>query len=316
MKRLSLIVAAMLAISVCAVSAQSADEAVAKFKEGTEKAQAKQFAEAAADYEAALAIAKQVEGQEELIAAINQQLPTLYLYHGVTAIKAKDYTTCFAALKKAKEVAQANGVTNVLKQASRYLSMAYQTQGADAFNAKDYKTALEAFKQGYAEDPTNVKLANLTAKSYAELGMINEAAEIWNKTIEKNGDNEKYAAEVASAKADLNQYLLIEGSKLAEAKDFDGISALADGTGVNCPGVQFLAVQVANTLKKYDAVIARADKAASLQTEADDKSAIYLMLGVAYQNKGNNAKAIEALKKVTAGATVSQAKAIIAELSK
>jgi len=316
MKRFTLIVAAMFAVSVCSVCAQSHDEAVAKFKEATEKAQAKQFAEAAADCEAALAIATQLEGEEELIAAINQQLPTLYLYQGVTAIKAKDYTTCFAALTKAKEVAKNNGVMNIYKQASRYLSMAYQTQGADAFNAKDYTKALEAFEKGYAEDPSNVKLANLTAKSYAELGKINEAAAIWNKTIETYSGNEKYAQEVAAAKADLDQYLLIEGSKLAKANDLEGIVTLADGVGVNSPGVQFLSVQVANTLKKYDTVIARADKAASIQVKPEDKSAIYLMLGVAYQNKGNNAKAIEALKKVTAGDAVSQAKAIIAELSK
>jgi len=316
MRKFSFIVAALFAASVCVVSAQTADEAIAKFKEGAEKAQAKNFAGAAADYESALAIAKQVEGQDELISTINQQLPTVYLYQGVTAIKAKDFDTSISSLNKAKTIAKENGVMNVMKQASRYLSLAYQTQGADAFNAKDYKNALVAFEKGYAEDPTNVKLANLTAKSYAELGQIDKAAEIYNNTITKNEANTKYAAEVAAAKADLNQYLLVEGSKFATAKDLESLVALADGVGAKSEGVQLLTIQLANSLKKYDVVIARGENAAAIQTKPEDKSDVYLMLGAAYQNKDNVAKAIETLKKVTAGESVAQAKSLIAELSK
>ena len=74
-------------------------------------------------------------------------------------------------------------------------------------------------------------------------------------------------------------------------------------------------IQTANNLKKYDIVVANGAEAYAAQQDEAQKANIAYLLGVAYQNRGNNAKAIEWLKKVTAGGNVAAAKALASELA-
>ena len=75
-------------------------------------------------------------------------------------------------------------------------------------------------------------------------------------------------------------------------------------------------LQTATNLKNYDAVIGFGEEAASTQPTELDKSNAYFLLGAAYQNKNDKAKAIEMYQKVTEGPNAATAKAQIAELSK
>ena len=107
--------------------------------------------------------------------------------------------------------------------------------------------------------------------------------------------------------------------KLAEEKKYDEIMKLADHIvaidPTNAQG-NLLRLQTATNMKDWDKVIALGDAAAELQPTPELKSDAYFLLGAAYQNKENKAKAIETYKKVTAGGNVVTAKAQITLLSK
>jgi hypothetical protein len=84
-------------------------------------------------------------------------------------------------------------------------------------------------------------------------------------------------------------------------------------------------LQAYNNKKAYDKVIELGDNAAAAQTEADDQSDVYFIIGAAYNakyNAGGNkdaalkAKAMEYLQKVVSGNSVEAAKTALAELSK
>ena len=104
-------------------------------------------------------------------------------------------------------------------------------------------------------------------------------------------------------------------AQLQQANDFDGIIAMAE-TLEDKALAQKITVQAYLLKKDYDKVIELGEAAAEAQADEADKSAVYFQLGTAYNAKENKAKAIEALKKVTAGASVDAAKAALAELSK
>lgn len=80
-------------------------------------------------------------------------------------------------------------------------------------------------------------------------------------------------------------------------------------------GANLLLIQTANNLKKYDVVTAKGAEAYAVQTDDVQKSNIAFLIGVAFQNRGNNAKAAEWLRKVTTGPNVSQAKALLADVT-
>ena len=68
--------------------------------------------------------------------------------------------------------------------------------------------------------------------------------------------------------------------------------------------------------KDYAKVIELAQTAADAQTDPEDKSLMYYLLGAAYNAKEMKPQAIAAFQKVTAGPAAESAKAALAELSK
>lgn len=62
-------------------------------------------------------------------------------------------------------------------------------------------------------------------------------------------------------------------------------------------------------------VVAKGADAYAAQTDDTKKSDVAFLIGVAYQNKGNNAKAAEWLRKVTAGSNVAAAKELLTSVT-
>lgn len=321
MKLKTIILSALLLCGFSAIQAQTIEEAVAKFNEGKQQAAAKEFAKAIPIVEQALTMAETItdnEGAGALSEDIKKLIPQLYLMDGVTLFNSKKYTNAIDQLMKAEDMASKYGNADVRRNASRFVSTAYMAIGIESFNNKDFTKALEAFTKGYDQDPKNVKLALYTAKSYAEIKDLEAAAKLYQEIIAAGTENSKYAADAADAKNDINNYFLAAAAEAATAKDLDNTIKCVDQILAMDPTndkAQLLVIQCANNLKKYDEVVARGAAAAEAQLTADAKSDIYLLLGVAYQNRGNNAKAIEFLKKVTAGSSVAQAQQLVKDLS-
>lgn len=322
MKRLRVLSLSLLMLcGVSVAAAQSIQEAGAKFEQARELLKANKVEEAIPVLEQSIEMADAVEEDENAVTLSEQakkMLAQVYLKLGVNDIKEKKYDQAIAAFAKAEDIATRYGVGDVKRQASRFVSSAYLAKGIDSFNNKDYTTALEVFKQGYEMDDKNIKLVLFIGQAYAETGDLVNASEMFKKVIDAGAENSKYAEDATAAKGYLSSYFLVDASKAAGENNIEKVIASVENVLAIDPTngtAHLLPIQVANNLKKYDIVIERAEKALTTVTDEAMLSEINLLLGVAYQNKDNKAKALEALGKVT-GAKGNDAKAIIAEINK
>lgn len=313
-KMLGMALAAVMLIGQAA--AQTPEELGNKMKAAGELVNAKKYVEAIPALEGVISAGIDTEGDEAaaIVSQAQNLLPKIYFQYGVTQLQAKKVNEAFATLLKAEELGELYGDAQTTRGAARIISNIYLSQGVASFNAKEYSKALETFLKGLKQDEDNVKVALYTAKSYAELDSLEQATALYQKVIAAGAANSKYAAEAASATKDLDTYILIATSKAAQAQDLDAVVKYVESIPENADAALML-VQLANNLKKYDAVISNGPKAFEIQTDPAKKSEVAYLVGVAYQNKENNAKAAEYLKKVVAGSNVAAAKELISTLN-
>ena len=320
MKKLFVTMFALLAVGFA--SAQS--EVIAKFNEGATAIQSKNYASAITLFETVIDKGLDSEDSKVLncVATAKKYLPVCYQGVGLSAASQKNYPKAIEYLTKAAEIAELYGNTPAKQKAMTILAKVYQVQGGEAFNAKDYATAASVFEKGYAANPRNAEMALNLATSYCELGKYDEGMAIYNKICKMPAD--KYADAIAKAEANKALYTNNKVAKMQQAGDFDGVIAMADKLAATAPALAAkIRIEAYNGKKDYTKVIALGESTAAAQTTEEDKSAIYFLVGAAHNAKYNASgnkdvasreKAIEALKKVTAGASVEAAKAALAGL--
>ncbi|MDE6499114.1 MAG: hypothetical protein K2K83_00195, partial [Rikenella sp.] len=250
----------------------------------------------------------------DIVTEAQKYLPMCYQQKGADLYKAQKIDEAIAAFTKAGDLADLQGDVMMTRKMGRTVSQLYMMQGIAAFNGKDYAKALESFGKGREQDPDNVQLAYFTAKSYAELKELDKAVELYKQVIERGTENSKFEKQAADAKADMDNYLLVANSEAAKAGDSEKVQAYVAAIQENA-SANLLLIQTANNLKKYDVVTAKGAEAYAAQTDEAQKSNVAYLIGVAFQNRGNNAKAAEWLRKVTTGQYVAQAKALLADVT-
>ena len=322
MKKLFVTMCALLAVGFA--SAQS--EVIAKFNEGATAIQNKNYASAITLFESVIDKGMDSEDSKVLncVATAKKYLPVCYQGVGLSAASQKNYDKAIEYLTKAGEIAELYGNTPAKQKAMMVLAKVYQVQGGEAFNAKDYATAATVFEKGYAANPRNTEMAQNLATCYCELGKYDEGMAIYDKICKMPAD--KYAAAIEKAQASKALYTNNKVASLQQAGDFDGVIAMADKLAATAPALaEKIRLDAYNGKKDYAKVIALGDAVANAQATEEDKSAVYFIVGAAYNaqyNAGGNkdtglkAKAEEYLKKVTAGANVEAAKAALEALTK
>ena len=322
MKKLFVTMFALLAVGMA--SAQS--EVIAKFNEGAKAIQAKNYASAITLFESV--IDKGMDSQDSnvlnCVATAKKYLPVCYQGVGLSAASQKNYAKAIEYLTKAADTAELYGNTQAKQKANMILAKVYQVQGGEAFNAKDYATAAAVFEKGYAANPRNTDMALNLATSYCELGKYDEGMAIYDNICKMPA--EKYAAAIAKAEANKTLYTNNKVASLQQAGDFDGVIAMADKLQAASPALaEKIRIEAYNGKKDYAKVVALGETAAAAQASEEEKSAIYFLVGAAYNaqyNAGGNKdavlrdKAVATLKKVTAGDKVEAAKAALTELTK
>ena len=319
MKKFLLMAVALLTFG--AASAQS--EVIAKYNEAAQAMQNKNFASAAQLFEQVIDKGMDSEDQKVLscVTTAKKYLPVCYQRVGIAAASQKNYPKAIEELQKAADIAELYGNTTEKAKSNNILAKVYQVQGGEAFNAKDYKTAAEVFAKGYAANPRNTDMALNLAMSYCEVGEYQKGMDIYDNICALNA--EKYAAAIAKAKEMKTLYTNNEVARLQTAGDNDAIVAMAEkmlATDPTSALAEKIRLQAYNGKKDYAKVIALGDTAAAAQSTEEDKSAVYYMIGAAYNaqyNAGGNKsaalreKAVSYLQKVTAGANVEAAKAAL-----
>ena len=309
-------------LAVIAASAQS--EVIAKFNEGAKAVQAKNYASAITLFEQVIDKGMDSEDNTVLncVATAKKYLPVCYQGVGLSAASQKNYAKAIDYLTKAADTAELYGNTQAKQKANMILAKVYQVQGGEAFNAKDYATAASVFEKGYKANPRNAEMALNLATSYCELGKYDEGMAIYDKICKMPA--EKYADAIAKAQANKTLYTNNKVASMQQAGDFDGVIAMADKLVASNPALaEKIRIEAYNGKKDFAKVIALGNSAADVQTNEEDKSAIYFLVAAAYNEKynaSNNtdktamAKAVEYFQKVTAGANVEAAKAALADL--
>lgn len=316
MKQIRLLGAMLVAaMTIGSVSAQSVEEVNLKMKEAAELLNGQKLVEAIPVLEEVVRMGSAVGADAvDIVSEAQKYLPTCYQQKGANLYKAQKIDEAIAAFTKAGDLADLQGNTMMARKMSRTVSQLYMGQGIGAFNAKNYAKALESFQKGYECDQDNVQLAYYTAKSYAELKEWDKAVELYRQVIDKGTGNSKFEKQAADAKTDMENYLLVAISDAAKAGDIEKVQAFAAQIPESA-NANLLLIQTANNLKKYDVVIAKGADAYAAQTDDAQKSNVAYLIGVAYQNRGNNAKATEWLRKVTAGPNAAAAKSLLTDIT-
>ncbi|HIW11349.1 MAG TPA: tetratricopeptide repeat protein [Candidatus Rikenella faecigallinarum] len=300
---------------VLGASAQTKEDVALKMKEAGELINNKQLVEAIPVLEEVVKLGQAVGADAvDITSQAQKLLPTCYQQKGANLYKAQKIDEAIAAFSKAEDMADLQGDVMMSRKMGRTISQLYMMQGINSFNSKDYTKALESFQLGIKQDPENIQLAYFTAKSYAELNQLDQAIELYKQVIAAGTENSKYAKQAADAKADMDNYMLVAASTAAQAGDIEKVKTYVEAIPENADA-NLLLIQTANNLKKYDIVVASGATAYAAQTDDARKSDIAYLTGVAFQNTGNSAKAIEWLGKVTAGDNVAAAKQLKTDIA-
>ena len=308
-------------IALLAAVSLSAQDLTAIYNEAAAAYGAKNYAGAAAKFEQVIDQGLDNEDAASLVATAKKTLPNCYFYLGGGALKAKNYDEALKNFTKSAELAELYGDMNQMAKANGWVA---KIQGGDAFNNKDYVTAAGIFEKGYKADPDNTDMALNLAMSYCEMFMntgdmaqYEKGMDVYEAIAAKT--HPKYAEAVAKAKEMMTLYTNNMVAKLQEANNFDGIIAAADAMLAKNPAsalAEKVRLQAYANKKDFSKVIELADSAANAQTDPEDKSLMYYLLGAAYNAKEMKPQAIAAFQKVTAGPAAESAKAALAELSK
>ena len=305
------------AVALMAALSLSAQNVTTLYNEAGAAFNAKDFAGAAAKFEQVIDLGIDNEEVATQVATAKSTLPKCYYYLGGAAIKTKNYDEALKNFSKSAELAELYGDMSQAAKSNGWVAKIYQLQGGEAFNNKDYVTAAGIFEKGYKADPDNTAMALNLAMSYCEMGEYEKGMDIYEAIAAKT--HPKYAEDVAKAKEMMALYTNNKVAEMQTAGDFDGIIKLADAQLEKNPTsalFQNVRLQAYANKKDYDKVIELAQAAADAQTEEEDKSLMYYLLGAAYNAKEMKAQAISAFQKVTAGPAAENAKAALAELQK
>lgn len=249
------------------------------------------------------------------VATAKKSIPVCYYMLGGMAAQRGDFNTAIENFTKSADKAALYGDLQQERKSNMWVATIYKKWGETPFNEKNYAEAAEIFAKGYAADPKNMEMANFLGICYCELGDFQKGLVIFNEIASQ--DNPKYAEDVVKAKENIKLYTNNRIAKLQGENDFDGIIAVADEMLAVNPQdalAQKIRLQALFDKKDYAGVIASAEEAAAVQTDEEERSDVYFILGAAYNARTMTPQAIDALSKVTAGTNVAAAQKTVAQL--
>ncbi len=300
------------------VFAQSLTDAGQTFNDGTAQYKARNFAQAVKLYEQALKMCKAIgPDAADLQSQVETQLGNSYFWNGISLYKARKFDQAVAQLKKAKSFAASTHNDKIKNYAHTYIARVYSSKGLTMIKQKKLDEAAAQFALALKEKPDcynayygkvllDKEKNDLSAMMAATDHLSQMAAS--NAKAGKRYNQAKYVTFTTLLNAGAEQLQKSNAAKalvfLNDAKKYGKANA----------DLYYYSAVANLSLKKYDAAIADAKKAISMQTS--EKSDIYFTLGQAYQKKGNKAAACSAFKHVVKGPNVKAAQYQIKQVLK
>ena len=297
---------------------------VATFQQAMGNAKTKNYAEAIEQFQAVIDAYYDLDepdaNQEKSFAGAKKYIVLCYHFLGGSAFNAKNYDEAAGYFTEAANLAELYDNVGDMNKNRQFAGQCYEAKGAEAFNTGDYATAIEIFSKGYEADKYNTSMALNLAESFFRSDKYTEGMKVASEIAALNP--EKFPEAVAEAQNKMDMYTNNQIAKLQQAKDYDGIIALADQLE-DAGMAQKLILQAHYYKKEFDKMIAMESEAVAAQTTEAGRSDVYYWIGVAHNEKIEKAvnpeieknKAVTAFRKVTAGQNVANAKAAIQALT-
>ncbi len=292
------------------IMAQTVADAGAKYNEANSAFQNKQYANAITLYKDALSMADAAGPEaDQLKGNIQTQLINAYYKNGIALYKQKKYDASVENLKKGQSLAKNAGDDAMASKIEGIIPKIYSSKGLSLVKQKKLNDALAAFKEAQAVNPNCVISFYGESVAYKDMGDMEKMMASADKAIELGSQSPKMNKYSQKAKTVAAKALLAEATKELQKERADVAIKYFNESFKYKAGdadTYFYMAIAYNKLKKYDDAIIAANKA--IEMKQDNKSDVYFQLGLAYEGKGETAKACSAFKKVTSGDNVEAAK--------
>lgn len=289
--------------------AQDMNEAGAKFNEGLEAMNTKNYAGAVKSLKASLDMCQLLGADAaDLKSKVEEQLVSAYYKNGLTLYKGKKFDAAIAELKNAIKAAKAIGDNQTAEDADGYIPKVYSSKGLGMIKNKKYDEALKVFAEAieYKENCVNAYYGQGLA--YKEKDDIDQAIVSFNNALKYGKDVPEAAKTVKNVKSAAQKMLEASAAKelqiehTSKAVEYLNASIAFGNKSYN---TFYMLALAQNKLKNFDEAIDAANQ--GIEVQKGDASDILFEMGKAYEGKGDTAKACETYKKVVSGPNVKAA---------
>jgi len=280
-------------LSFGCLSAQGISEAIELYNSGLKAFHASEYAQAIVDIEKALKIAANEEDEQAAELRINAEklLPRLYFDYGRQQINNKMHTEGLATLNKAKEIAEKLGDDTVMASLHELMPQVYTIIGQADTEAGRHTEGIANFRKALEFDKTNSTI-------YLRLGLAQEQAKdeegaiaTFNHIVTMEGAK---PADVANANRRLGTIFLRRAAAGQQTRNwtsvFDNAKKSVEHDNANMQAQRLLGA-AALELKRWDDAINAFEAVLASNPAATDKNTTIYRLAMAYEGKGNRAKA-------------------------
>lgn len=311
MKKRFWIAAVALMMGSAALMGQTKEEAATSFNEGAGMVQ-ENPAGAITALEKAVQIATAVGADaDDIKKQAVEALPNLYYQVASNFLKNKDYPAAIKAFEATVKAGEKYANNDIVAKSNDAVSQIYFAQAVAAMKEKKFDETVALFDKVLALNKENTDAALYKAEAFRALGKFDEStavSEALIKSATEKGDSLLAGKVKKSACA---AYLAKGFGLYKEKKLTEAVAALEKSLeyGETVDAYNALA-PICNAAKQYDKTIAAATKALVLMASAtpQNKAGMNYQLAVAWQAKGNVAKACEAYKNAMYGQYAEQAK--------
>jgi tetratricopeptide (TPR) repeat protein len=206
------------------IFAQSVVDAGAKYNDGNNAYNEKNYAGAIEMYSEALTIAKQAGPEaEELKGKIETQLTNSYLKQGASSYK-KDLDGALITLDKGYAFAKELNDTKSVKKFASTIAQLRTKKGDDLRDEGKYDDAYAEYEMALNMKPNYPKTLYGQGMVFKEKGETDKMKEKMDQVIKYGGDNPKMESFVTAAKATVSRSFLAQAAEELNGENYDKAS--------------------------------------------------------------------------------------------
>lgn len=285
--------------------AQSYNDAIEKFNEALELAQAQDFTNAIIQFKETIRIAEEVGSEaDEIKTRAEAQIPRLALRNAGGFLRERNFEEGIEALKEAEELATKYGDEENANRARSNLPRAYLQYGNVFYREGDSEKAEEQYRAA-------LEIAPNYATAYYQLGLVHrqmndleEALRLFDRSIELSREQND-SESVQRAQNAARDYLVYVGANQIDDRQYNrAVETLRRALRYdeNSSEAYYRLSEAYNSMARWSDAISAANNALQYDdSDREERAKIYFELGTAHKNAGNERAACDAFENAAYG---------------